>query len=134
MATNGTGAVSRDDILGGRAFRTREVKLGERTLLLRELTARELIELQKEEADAKDGDLDDTLSRAARLLFKVAIDAEGKQLFAADDAPKLVDSVSGSVLLDVYRTALGLSGLTEEAIKALGERSAETARSASSTA
>lgn len=122
MADNG--ALSRDAILGGRAFRVRKVPLGENgSLRLRELTAKELLELQKTEAAlGEEQPLDQILLRAATMIAKTAIDDAGKRLFVDEDAEKLVESLSAQVLTDAYRSLLGLSGLTEEAVKKLGEK------------
>lgn len=122
--SNGVSYLTRDDILGGRAFRSREIRVGEKMLRVRELFGSELIELQREEKEKGDDpekNIGPVLERSARVLAKTAIDSDGKRLFQDEDVPKIIESTSTSTLLDAYRAIAGLSGTTQEAAAKLGE-------------
>lgn len=121
MAKNGTAFLGREDVLQGRVRQTLEVKIGDKVLLLRELTAEEWLGIVDQETATKNAPVADQLNRAARLICLVAVDGDGKRLFTDEDAPALLSNLGASVVLEAYKAIAN-------PVAAMGEPSPPTAR------
>lgn len=115
--------LSKEELLSGKQFRTRDIAIGERKLRIREPTAAEYLAFVREEGEdenkapaPKDGEtpeparvvasLEANNARTAKLICRLAVDEKGERLFADDDVAQIREFLGASVLLDVYRSII----------------------------
>lgn len=111
--------LTRDDLLkdgGERYFRTREIPVGKRTLLIREPTGDEYLAIVRSEEPAEgaaeqpdSAKLQTSLDRVARLVAKLAVDEKSEAIYSDESdetVAKIRQRFGTSVLMDVYRSII----------------------------
>lgn len=116
---NGSGLLSRDDILSGKALRWFSINTEQGAIRVRHAAADELLVFLREDRDARealkgraddaplsDDEMRESALRTARRFCRLAIDDKGNALFSPDDAGAILEKLSLAMLSEAVQKSI----------------------------